>query len=91
MAPFRNTFSRPLSSGWKPAPSSSSADRRPLTVTDPLLGEQDPGQALQHRALARAVGPDDAEGGAVGHLEGHVLQGEELLVSAPDDRAGLPP
>ena len=40
MAPFRNTFSRPDSSGWNPAPSSRSADIFPVVVTDPLSGRR---------------------------------------------------
>ena len=37
-APFRRMFSRPVSSPWNPAPSSSSAETRPLTTTRPLVG-----------------------------------------------------
>ncbi len=36
--PFKYTFSRPVRSGWKPAPSSSSAATRPLTSTRPADG-----------------------------------------------------
>ncbi len=35
---LRYTFSRPVSSGWNPAPSSSSADTRPLMRTLPFSG-----------------------------------------------------
>jgi hypothetical protein len=42
IAPFMNTFSRPDSSGWNPAPSSSKAEIRPFTVTDPLSGVRIP-------------------------------------------------
>ena len=38
MAPLRYAFSRPDSSGWNPAPSSSSADTRPWIDTEPLFG-----------------------------------------------------
>ena len=38
--PLRYTFSRPDSSRWKPAPSSSSADMRPRVVIEPLLGRR---------------------------------------------------
>ena len=31
MAPLRKTFSRPVSSGWKPVPTSSSEPTRPVT------------------------------------------------------------
>ena len=33
MTPLMNTFSRPLISGWKPAPSSIRAETRPPTLT----------------------------------------------------------
>ena len=36
--PFRRTFSRPVSSGLKPAPSSSRAATRPRTTRSPRLG-----------------------------------------------------
>ena len=74
MMPLMNTFSRPEISGWKPAPSSMSADTRPLTVTRPVVGLRDAGHALEHRALARAVAADDGVGGAPGHVEGDALQ-----------------
>ena len=38
--PLRNTFSRPDSSGWKPAPSSSRAETLPLTSIEPLSGRR---------------------------------------------------
>ena len=38
ITPLMNTFSRPLISGWKPAPSSIRADTRPPTRTWPLVG-----------------------------------------------------
>ena len=38
IAALRKTFSRPDSSGWKPAPSSSSADIRLCTRTVPEFG-----------------------------------------------------
>src|SRR5262245_21805502 len=36
--PFRNTFSRPVSSGWNAAPSSRSGATRPRTRTRPVVG-----------------------------------------------------
>ena len=36
--PLRYTFSRPVKSGWKPAPSSSSEPIRPPAATCPLVG-----------------------------------------------------
>ena len=38
MMPLMKTFSRPEISGWKPAPSSISAEIRPSTRTRPLVG-----------------------------------------------------
>ena len=38
MMPLMKTFSRPEISGWKPAPSSISAEMRPSTVTVPRVG-----------------------------------------------------
>ena len=38
MMPLMKTFSRPEISGWKPTPSSMSAEMRPCTRTVPLVG-----------------------------------------------------
>src|SRR5471032_1006635 len=38
IAPLRNTFSRPVSSGWKPVPTSSRLDTRPVRSTYPSVG-----------------------------------------------------
>ena len=38
MLPLRKTFSRPVSSGWNPAPSSSRADNFPFATTRPWSG-----------------------------------------------------
>ena len=43
------------------------------------LGRKDASDDLEQRALARAVAPDDAEGLARAHVEGHVAQGPELF------------
>ena len=61
MAAFRKTFSRPLSSGWKPAPSSSNAEIEPFDRDLALVGLEDLREALQQRRLAAAVVTDDAE------------------------------
>ena len=37
MAPLRKMFSRPVSSGWKPVPTSSRLATRPLSRTCPWL------------------------------------------------------
>src|ERR1043166_5982827 len=38
MAPLRYTFSRPVSSGWKPVPTSSKLPTRPWSCTSPVVG-----------------------------------------------------
>ena len=38
IAPFRNTFSRPVSSGWKPVPTSSRLPTRPTSSAEPVVG-----------------------------------------------------
>ena len=61
IAAFRNTLSRPESSGWKPAPSSSSADIRLRHVHAAGVRLEDAGHALEQGRLARSVLADDAE------------------------------
>ena len=57
MAPFRYTFSRPVNSGWKPAPSSSSADRRPSTVAVPSSGRRMPASTFSSVLLPEPLPP----------------------------------
>ena len=79
MAPFRKMFSRPVSSGWKPVPTSSRLATRPLIV-DPALGRLgDARQDLEQGRLARAVVADDADHLAALDLEIDVAQRPELL------------
>src|SRR4029450_1902326 len=52
MAPFRNTFSRPVSSGWKPVPTSSRLATRPLIESRPSLGS-----VMRDRILSSVVLP----------------------------------
>ena len=59
--PFRKTFSRPVSSGWKPVPTSSRLPTRPRISARPLGRRRDPREDPEKRRLARAVAPDDAE------------------------------
>ena len=40
--PYNSTFSRPVNSGLKPAPSSSSDEIRPFTATRPVVGPMIP-------------------------------------------------
>ena len=53
MTPLMNTFSRPLTSGWNPAPSSIRADTRPATRTSPRVG-----RAMPATSFSRVLFPD---------------------------------
>ena len=75
-------FSLPVSSGWKPVPTSSSEPTRPSVSPRPVGRRGDPRQDLQHRALAGAVAPDDADGLAGLDLERDVLQRPEVSLRA---------
>ena len=52
MAPLRWMFSRPVSSGWKPVPTSSRLPPRPLILTWPLVGA-----VMRDRILSRVLLP----------------------------------
>ena len=78
--PLMKTFSRPEISGWKPAPSSMSAEMRPLHRHAARRRLRDARHHLQQRALARAVAADDAEGAPARDVERHALQRVERLV-----------
>ena len=56
MAPFKNTFSRPESSGWNPAPNSRRAESRPTCDTRPLSGTRIPA-----RHLSKVLFPEPLE------------------------------
>ena len=81
-------FSRPVSSGWKPVPTSSRlADAAAnLGPAGGRLG--DAGEDLQQRDLAGAVAADDADDLAFADLEGDVLQGPKCFIfgTAEDGR-----
>ena len=79
MAPFRKTFSRPLKSGWKPAPSSSSEPIRPPTSTRARRRLDDPGDQPQQRRLAGAVAADEPDRLARLDGERHVLERLHVL------------
>ena len=79
MAPLSRMFSRPVSSPWKPAPSSRSAETRPLTSHRAGRRPIDAGQHLEGGGLARAVLADESEGRALGDHEGGVPERPELL------------
>ena len=57
MMPLMKTFSRPEISGWKPAPSSMSAEMRPSTVTVPLVGLVMPATSLSAVLLPEPLRP----------------------------------
>ena len=82
MMPLMATFSRPLISGWKPAPELDEGGDAAVHVQGAPRGLRDAGQELQERRLAGAVLADDAEGRALGHLEGDAVEGGEGLVRA---------
>src|SRR2546430_531907 len=46
MAALRKTFSRPVNSGWKPAPISISEPTRPPTASTPVVGAKIPAMSL---------------------------------------------
>ncbi len=79
--PLSTTLSRAARSGLKPTPSSMKVDMRPLHQMLPAVDAVDPGEALQQRALARAVAPDDPEELSRAHVEGDVLERPEGLVA----------
>ena len=57
MIPLMKTFSRPEISGWKPAPSSISAEMRPCTVTVPLVGFAIPATSLSNVLFPEPLRP----------------------------------
>ena len=77
--PFRNTFSRPLRSGWKPLPSSSSAATRPFIATLAAGRLKDAGHQLERGALTGAVVPDQPQAFAFADAEADVAQRPELF------------
>ena len=62
-------FSRPVSSGWNPAPSSSSAAVRPTLRIVPLVGRRMPAMHLSSVDFARAVVPEQTDGLALVDLQ----------------------
>ena len=75
---FMKMFSRPVSSGWKPAPSSSNAASRPRDDLT-LVGLEDPGDALEQRRLARPVVTEDPDRRALLDLDVDVVERDEVL------------
>ena len=57
MIPLMKTFSRPLISGWKPAPSSMRAEMRPSTVRRPRVGLVIPARSFSRVDLPEPFSP----------------------------------
>ena len=57
-------------------------DSRPVDVDRARVGAVDPGEALQQRALARAVAADDAEELALADSKRDVVDRAQLVVAA---------
>ena len=81
MMPLMATFSRPLISGWKPAPSSMRAEMRPSTVEAcPRVGWVMPAMSFSSVDLPEPFSPMTPKVRAPRHLEGHAVEGGEGLV-----------
>ena len=61
MMPLMTTFSRPEISGWKPAPSSISAETRPWTERLPWVGLVMPATSLSSVDLPEPLSPMTAK------------------------------
>ena len=72
-------FSRPVSSGWKPVPTSSRLATRPRISARPLVGSVIRERILSSVRLARAVAADDADHLAALDLEGDVLERPKIF------------
>ena len=78
ITPLSTTFSREVSSGLKPTPSSMNGASRPAIRIAPGVGAVDARHDLQQRALARAVAADDPEELALVDVEGDAAQRAQL-------------
>ena len=70
-------FSRPVSSGWKPVPTSSSDPTRPRSTARPSVGSVMRARILSSVDLPAPLRPIDADDLALCDVEGDVLQGPE--------------
>jgi hypothetical protein len=59
--PLRNTFSRPVNSGWKPVPTSSSDPTRPWIAACPRVGFGKARQDLEQGDFSCPVAADDPD------------------------------
>ena len=80
MIPLMATFSRPEISGWKPAPSSMSAETRPSTRREPRVGLVMPASSFSIVDLPDPFSPITPNVVPLGHLEGHAVERGEGLV-----------
>ena len=78
IAPFRNTFSRPVSSGWNPVPTSSSDPTRPRTIAWPAVGSVMRDRILSSVLLPGAVAPDDADDLALARLSNETSRSAQI-------------
>ena len=86
MTPFSSMFSRPVSSGWKPAPSSSSGATLPRTVQRSGGGLEDPAHQAKQGALAGAVAAKQRHRLAVTDGDIDPLQRDHHLLLRPRPR-----
>ena len=70
-------FSRPVSSGWKPAPSSRSDATRPLRSDEPARRLHDPPDELEQCRLARPIVPEQSDRLALLDCQRDVLERPE--------------
>ena len=93
MMPLMKTFSRPEISGWKPAPSSISAEMRPRTTTSPTLGLVMPATSLSSVLLPdplRPITPSVRPAGTVNETfrtAGNTSSGLRSRIRLPDSSA----
>ena len=73
-------FSRPVSSGWKPVPTSRRLPTRPWISAQPAGGAGDAGKNFEEGGFAGAVAADEAKDFAFLDVEGDVFQGPESFV-----------
>ncbi len=95
MMPLMKTFSRPEISGWKPAPSSMSAEMRPCTSTVPVVGFVMPATSLSAVLLPdpfRPTTPNVAPFGTANDTSSsavNVSLGRRFLTRLPESSALL--
>ena len=82
IAPFRKTFSRPVSSGWKPVPTSSRLPTRPRISARPSVGVVIRVRILSSVDFPAPLRPMTPERLALLELERDVAQRPDLLVAA---------